>query len=202
MIKEVLISPVNSSPQATLSLGESNTLFHRSAFWALLLPSSGIYYFPTVSQQSIKQLDVTEEGHLVRGFWAQRLLWLVGGTAAFFPSSDFFLDPENSGLPYCTWAPSSCANSSCEQVYSEQSTPSYQRTYLIERLSDFLLQWDINNRSSSFFTQAISQLTEALSSDQLEELEGVWGMDNALLDAWFYDLQKVRSLRNVCWRFN
>ncbi len=68
----------------------------------------------------------------------------------------------------------------------------------MERLSDFLLQWDIYNHSSPFFTQAISQLTRALSTnDQLEELEGVWGKDNALLDAWLYDLQKVLSLRDV-----
>ncbi|KAL3693912.1 hypothetical protein R1sor_007563 [Riccia sorocarpa] len=46
-----------------------NTLFHQSAFWALLLPVS----------VGSKTSDI------VRGYWGQRLLWEVGGMLGVYP---------------------------------------------------------------------------------------------------------------------
>lgn len=46
-----------------------NTLFHSSAFWALLLPVS----------------VGTKTSDIMRGYFAQRLLWEVGGVLGFYP---------------------------------------------------------------------------------------------------------------------
>ncbi len=150
-----------------------------------------------------------EEGQLVRGLWAQRLLWLIGGTTALFPSSDFVVVDASSPLSsedyegecldgsYCTWAYGSCVTPSHEQATSNPMI--HERIHLMERLSEFLLQWNINNQCCSF-TQAVSQLTRALStSEKMEELKELWGKNNVLLDAWLKDLQKVRSSLNGKW---
>lgn len=50
-------------------LNSFNTLFHSSAFWALMLPVS-------VSSMA---------SDVLRGYWAQRLLWEVGGYVVVYP---------------------------------------------------------------------------------------------------------------------
>ncbi|XP_021965552.1 uncharacterized protein LOC110860763 [Folsomia candida] len=56
---EGLLAPFNSQ----------NTLFHYAAFWGMLLPTTVTF-------------RVTD---IWRGYWAQRLLWEIGGTLAFLP---------------------------------------------------------------------------------------------------------------------
>ena len=50
-----------------------NTLFHYEALWALYLPIT-----PTIR--------ITD---IWRGYWAQRLLWEIGGHLGFFPPNAY-----------------------------------------------------------------------------------------------------------------
>ena len=57
-------------PYGTFSpLNSQNTLYRYKAFWALVLPVSTTF----------RTCDI------YRGYWAQRLLWLVGGQVGFYP---------------------------------------------------------------------------------------------------------------------
>ncbi|KAJ4970029.1 hypothetical protein NE237_003128 [Protea cynaroides] len=63
-------APKVALPQGMMvPLNSFNTIFHSSAFWALMLPVS-------VS---------TMASDVLRGYWAQRLLWEVGGTTVVYP---------------------------------------------------------------------------------------------------------------------
>ncbi len=119
---------------------------------------------------------------MVRGLWAQRLLWLMGGHTAFFPSSDFVVDSctrdslteEIKGLSYC-------------RVSCNDSTGS---SGLLKLLSDFLLNWKPSN--SSRFIPSICELATSMSDGhQVTELKDIWGKDNSLLSAWLNDLIEV-----------
>lgn len=64
-------------PQGTMApVNNFNTLFHTPAFWALMLPVS------VNSQVS----------DIIRGYWAQRLLWEIGGYLVIYPPSIFRVD--------------------------------------------------------------------------------------------------------------
>lgn len=64
-------------PQGTMApINNVNTLFHAPAFWALMLPVS---VKPPVSD-------------IMRGYWAQRLLWEVGGYLVIYPPSIYRKD--------------------------------------------------------------------------------------------------------------
>ncbi|KAL2478431.1 hypothetical protein Fot_47445 [Forsythia ovata] len=60
---------VAMSRDTMVPINSFNTLFHYNAFWALMLPVS-------VS---------TMASDVLRGYWAQRLLWEIGGFVAVYP---------------------------------------------------------------------------------------------------------------------
>ncbi|KAG4183639.1 hypothetical protein ERO13_A09G122200v2 [Gossypium hirsutum] len=63
-------APKVAFPQGMMvPLNSFNTLYHSSAFWALMLPVS-------VS---------TMASDVLRGYWGQRLLWEIGGNVAVYP---------------------------------------------------------------------------------------------------------------------
>lgn len=63
-------APKVALPQGMMApMNSFNTLFHAPAFWALMLPVS-------VS---------TMASDVLRGYWAQRLLWEIGGFAVVYP---------------------------------------------------------------------------------------------------------------------
>ncbi|KAL8041446.1 hypothetical protein ABFX02_10G166200 [Erythranthe guttata] len=63
-------APKVALPQGTMvPLNSFNTLFHTAAFWGLMLPVS-------VS---------TMASDVLRGYWAQRILWEVGGYVVVYP---------------------------------------------------------------------------------------------------------------------
>lgn len=63
-------APKVALPQGIMvPLNSFNTIFHSSAFWALMLPVS-------VS---------TMASDVLRGYWAQRLLWEIGGYVVVYP---------------------------------------------------------------------------------------------------------------------
>lgn len=63
-------APKVALPQGTMvPVNSFNTIFHSSAFWGLMLPVS-------VS---------TMASDVLRGYWAQRLLWEVGGYVVVYP---------------------------------------------------------------------------------------------------------------------
>ncbi|CAA2979774.1 probable glycosyltransferase STELLO2 [Olea europaea subsp. europaea] len=63
-------APKVALPQGTMvPVNSFNTIFHSSAFWGLMLPVS-------VSSMS---------SDVLRGYWAQRLLWEIGGYVVVYP---------------------------------------------------------------------------------------------------------------------
>lgn len=63
-------APKVALPQGTMvPLNSFNTIYHSSAFWGLMLPVS-------VS---------TMASDVIRGYWAQRLLWEIGGYIVVYP---------------------------------------------------------------------------------------------------------------------
>ncbi|OWM67246.1 probable glycosyltransferase STELLO2 [Punica granatum] len=63
-------APKVALPQGTMvPLNSFNTMFHSSAFWGLMLPVS-------VSSMA---------SDVLRGYWAQRLLWEIGGYVVVYP---------------------------------------------------------------------------------------------------------------------
>lgn len=63
-------APKVALPQGIMApVNSFNTLYHSSAFWALMLPVS-------VS---------TMASDVLRGYWGQRLLWEIGGYLVFYP---------------------------------------------------------------------------------------------------------------------
>eukprot|EP00249_Psilotum_nudum_P009355 c21875_g1_i1 orf=563-2974(+) len=70
-------APAVALPQGLFApVNNLNTLFHFPAFWALMLPVS----------VSSKASDI------IRGYWAQRLLWEIGGCVAIYPPSIHRID--------------------------------------------------------------------------------------------------------------
>lgn len=70
-------APKVSLPQGMMvPLNSFNTLFHSNAFWALMLPVS-------VS---------TMASDVLRGYWAQRILWEIGGHVVVYPPTIYRYD--------------------------------------------------------------------------------------------------------------
>ncbi|XP_009368034.2 probable glycosyltransferase STELLO1 [Pyrus x bretschneideri] len=70
-------APKVSLPQGIMvPLNSFNTLFHSNAFWALMLPVS-------VS---------TMASDVLRGYWAQRILWEIGGHVVVYPPTIYRYD--------------------------------------------------------------------------------------------------------------
>lgn len=103
-------------PQGTMApMNSLNTLFHSSAFWALMLPVS---VHPQVSD-------------ILRGYWAQRLLWEIGGYYAIYPPSIY---REDTKKPH---------NFEDEKDLHEN----------VERLAEFLVAW--TSRKGTFFKKVL-----------------------------------------------
>ena len=99
-------------PEGVFSpLNADNAFFKHEAFWALLFPTS-----EATSQQSV-----------LRGYWAQRLLWEVGGHIGFFP-------------------PNAYRNSSTSFTDHSLEYKQYNYTLLI----DFLTSWQCPGKLSFF----------------------------------------------------
>lgn len=65
-------APLYLNPSGTFSpFNSQNTLFHKTAFWGLLLPT-------TVTDRATD---------IFRSYWTQRLMWLVGQKLAFGPAT-------------------------------------------------------------------------------------------------------------------
>lgn len=76
-------APPVALPRGSMApINHINTLFHPSAFWALMLPVS---VNPQVSD-------------IFRGFWGQRLLWEIGGYLAIYPPSIYRADAKKPHL--------------------------------------------------------------------------------------------------------
>lgn len=65
--------PVTLPPGTFCPFNSQNTLYHYSAFWGLLLPTTTTF----------RVCDIW------RGYWAQRLLWETGDQLGFFPPNGF-----------------------------------------------------------------------------------------------------------------
>ncbi|KAI5082895.1 hypothetical protein GOP47_0002638 [Adiantum capillus-veneris] len=103
-------------PQGTMApMNSLNTLFHSSAFWALMLPVS---VHPQVSD-------------ILRGYWAQRLLWEIGGYYAVYPPSIYRVD-----------------TSKPHNFEDEKDLPES-----VERLAEFLVAW--TSRKGTFFKKVL-----------------------------------------------
>ena len=133
-----MFSPINSQ----------NTLFLKKAFWALLLPTT------TAS----RVCDIW------RGYWAQRLLWEVGGSLGF-PGANA-RQPRNV------------------QSYLSDALEETQMYFLTDRLLEFLTSWSCPQHLSSF------ACVENLSSDMVTE--GFWGKEDAeITQIWLRDLMSA-----------
>eukprot|EP00249_Psilotum_nudum_P009356 c21875_g2_i1 orf=197-2620(+) len=74
-------APPVALPQGLMApVNNLNTLFHSPAFWALMLPVS----------VSAKASDI------IRGYWAQRLLWEIGGYTVIYPPTVHRMDSMES----------------------------------------------------------------------------------------------------------
>ena len=148
-----MFSPINSQ----------NTLFLKKAFWALLLPTT------TAS----RVCDIW------RGYWAQRLLWEVGGSLGF-PGANA-RQPRNV------------------QSYLSDALEETQMYFQTDRLLEFLTSWSCPQHLSFF------ACVENLSSDMVTE--GFWGKEDAavtkiwledLLRAGYQEPQRVISTLRLC----
>ncbi|KAH7654853.1 STELLO-like protein [Dioscorea alata] len=74
-------APKVALPQGTMvPVNSFNTLFHTQAFWGLMLPVS-------VSSMA---------SDVLRGYWAQRILWEIGGFVAVYPPTIHRVDHSES----------------------------------------------------------------------------------------------------------
>ncbi|KAJ0976102.1 hypothetical protein J5N97_018067 [Dioscorea zingiberensis] len=74
-------APKVALPQGTMvPVNSFNTLFHTQAFWGLMLPVS-------VSSMA---------SDVIRGYWAQRILWEIGGFVAVYPPTIHRVDHSES----------------------------------------------------------------------------------------------------------
>ncbi|XP_067649693.1 uncharacterized protein [Haliotis asinina] len=122
-----------------------NTLFLYDAFWALLIPAT-----PT-----FRVCDIW------RGYWAQRLLWEIGGNVGFFPPNAFQKRNSHSYLSD-----------------AKEETDLYFQT---ERLLDFLSKWRCG--SDLTFFACVSQLSADMA------YENFWKeRDARLTNLWIKDL--------------
>ena len=133
-----MFSPINSQ----------NTLFLKKAFWALLLPTT------TAS----RVCDIW------RGYWAQRLLWEVGGSLGF-PGANA-RQPRNV------------------QSYLSDALEETQMYFQTDRLLEFLTSWSCPQHLSFF------ACVQNLSSDMVTE--GFWGKEDAeITQIWLKDLMSA-----------
>ncbi|XP_035827903.1 uncharacterized protein LOC118478424 [Aplysia californica] len=136
-LPEGVFSPFNSQ----------NTLFHYSAMWALLLPTTTTF----------RMCDIW------RGYWAQRLLWEIGGHLGFFPPNAY-----------------QTRNSHSYMADAEDEKDMYFDT---DRLLDFLTSWKCPHELSFF------QCVHKLSSDMAKD--SFWAEEDVeITRLWLEDLIK------------
>ena len=127
-----------------------NTFFASSAFWGLLLPSNSV---------SDRVVDI------YRSYWAQRLLWLVGGGVAFAPPMAYQVRNLHSDL-----------------VDANDEAVLYRD---VGRYISVLNRWECDS-NTQFMFDCISKLSRHLVA------EGFWTLRDAdMVDAWLSDLSSV-----------
>lgn len=143
-----------ASPPAILPKGvfspfnSQNTLFHSEAFWALFIPKT----------TTIRVCDIW------RGYWAQRLLWEVGGSLGFFPANAFQKRNAHS--------------------YLKDALEENDLYFQTENLLHFLRGWQCETDLSFF------QCVFKLSSDMADK--NFWKHDDALMTKlWLDDLKSI-----------
>jgi hypothetical protein len=144
IIPEGLMCPFNSQ----------NTVFLKDAFWALLIPVT----------TTMRVCDIW------RGYWAQRLLWEIGGSVCFIPPT----------------------------VEQHRNIHTLVHDFGEEldlyrdagRLVDFLHAWEFKG---SHFPDAIQSLSRAMAD------EGFWGEgDVQLTSAWIQVLTQTPPYKCMC----
>lgn len=139
-------APKVALPQGTMvPVNSFNTLFHSQAFWALMLPAS-------VSSMA---------SDVLRGYWAQRILWEIGGQVAVYPPTIHRFD-------------------------NAQAYPFAEEKDLhanVGRLIDFLLSWR-SNRHTLF--ERILHLSYAMAEEGFWS-----ELDMRFTAAWLQDLLSV-----------
>lgn len=139
--------PVSLRPHTFCPYNSQNTLHYRPAFWALLIPI-GV---------SFRVSDIW------RSYWAQRLLWQVGGQLTFLPP--FVYQSRNA------------------HDYLSDFKDELQLYTATEELIQFLTEW--RPRTVDFMDQ-ILELSVAMAE------EGFWSKkDSELVHAWCADLRRV-----------
>ena len=136
--------PVALPPRAMSPFNSQNTLFLRDAAWATLLPATVAF----------RVCDIW------RGYWAQRLLWDIGGNLMFFPPNARQIRSAHD--------------------YLEDFVDEKELYHDAGRLVKFLIQW--NSDKPDFFDR-VFDLSVAMVD------EGFWEIGDALLtNAWLKDL--------------
>lgn len=140
-------APAVALPHGTLApCNAFNTLWHSSAFWGLMLPV-------TISPKA---------ADIVRGYWAQRILWEIGGMMVIHPPTTI---RDDTGTPL--------------SFLDEKDLHAESR-----RLVEFLVAWRSHNTSTLF--DKIVHLTHTMGE------EGFWGaLDVTLTTDWLKDLLSV-----------
>ncbi|XP_046549461.1 probable glycosyltransferase STELLO1 [Haliotis rubra] len=144
-----VIAPPAFVPSGVFStLNSYNTLFTYNAFWALLIPTT----IPSFVSD------------IWRGYWAQRLLWEMGGSIGFFPPNSFQEHNNETNL----------ADANLE----------HEMYFKSEKLLEFLRNWNCNPRNS-FFDCVI-----ALSDDMARQK--FWRKADAeIIRHWLQDLRTM-----------
>ncbi|XP_019150993.1 PREDICTED: probable glycosyltransferase STELLO1 [Ipomoea nil] len=138
-------APKVALPQGLMvPINSFNTMFHYNAFWGLMLPVS-------VS---------TMASDVLRGYWAQRLLWEIGGFVAVYPPTVHRND-KVEGYPF-----------------SEERDLHVN----VGRLVRYLVSWRSRSQSQKLFDK-ILQLSYSMA------LEGFWSENDVKFTAaWLQDL--------------
>ncbi|XP_078435727.1 putative glycosyltransferase STELLO1 [Wolffia australiana] len=139
-------APKVALPQGIMApVNSFNTLFHYQAFWGLMLPA-----------------DVsTMAGDVIRGYWAQRLLWEIGGYVAFYPPTVHRVDT-SGGYPF-----------------AEEKDLHVN----VGRLIEFLLMW--RSKKLTFFERAL-ELSYRMAEEGFWTEKEV-----RMTSAWLQDLAAV-----------
>ncbi|XP_059151066.1 uncharacterized protein LOC131937552 [Physella acuta] len=138
ILPEGVFSPFNSQ----------NTLFHQAAFWALFLPTTTTF----------RMCDIW------RGYWAQRLMWEIGGTLGFFPANAYQVRNSHS--------------------YIEDAKQEKDMYFQTEELIEFLRNWKCEENIRFF--QCVIKLTSDMADEKYWQHEDV-----KLVRLWLNDLNKL-----------
>lgn len=141
-------APKVALPQGLLvPVNSFNTIFHSQAFWGLMLPVS-------VSSMA---------SDVIRGYFAQRILWEIGGYVAVYPPTIHRRDMAEA------------------YPFAEEKDLHAN----VGRLTEFLVSWRSAKSNSTLF-EKILELSYALAE------QGFWtGKDVEFTAAWLQDLLSV-----------